>query len=177
MGGDFMVYFILGVWMFSMHVCVCCVHGWCPLRPEEGINPLELEVQIDMSHHVGAKNQTLVLWKGSQSLSVISHLSRMLLGKFQGHRSWLSLIPRRLKVHPYKLYKTMYKREKRSLCSDNKQTWYWYNTGKGPMLWKHQRIPNSFSRSIGYSVLFYSPLLACHAHATRRQNGQFNSSS
>lgn len=44
---------------------VYCRHAWYPQRPEEGVNPLELELSMVVSHHVGAWNQTRVLWKSS----------------------------------------------------------------------------------------------------------------
>lgn len=36
--------------MFVGHMCV-----WYPKRPEDGIDPLELEVCAVVSHHVGAR--------------------------------------------------------------------------------------------------------------------------
>ena len=35
------------------------VHAWClgPSEAEEGIRPLELELQMAVSHHVGAGNE------------------------------------------------------------------------------------------------------------------------
>lgn len=41
-----------------------CMHG-CPQRPEEGVDPLELELQIIMSYHVDAGNGTQILCKSS----------------------------------------------------------------------------------------------------------------
>lgn len=35
----------------------------CPQGLEEGVGSLELKLQMVISHHVGAGNQTVVLWK------------------------------------------------------------------------------------------------------------------
>lgn len=46
----------------------------CPWRPEESTRSPGLEIQI--SHHIGAGNQSLVFWQSSQCSSLMSHLSR-----------------------------------------------------------------------------------------------------
>lgn len=42
--------------------CVCRN----PKRSEEALDPLELELEMAVSHHVGAKNQALVLYVSSK---------------------------------------------------------------------------------------------------------------
>jgi hypothetical protein len=42
------------------YLCTCC--QW---RPEDGVGFLVLEIQAIVSHHIGAGNQTQVLWKSS----------------------------------------------------------------------------------------------------------------
>ena len=60
---------LLCVWVFAS-VCIYLCITWiqCPWRPERASNTLELELQMVVSHHVGARNQTQVLWKNSQCL-------------------------------------------------------------------------------------------------------------
>jgi hypothetical protein len=41
--------------------------GWYSRRPVRALDSLELQLQMVVSKHVGAGNQTWVLWKGSQS--------------------------------------------------------------------------------------------------------------
>jgi hypothetical protein len=57
-----------------MYVCVSCV--WLvPMAVRRGHrNPLELELEMIVSHHVGAGNQIQVLWKSSQCAYLLSHL-------------------------------------------------------------------------------------------------------
>lgn len=45
------------------------MHACCPWRPEEGIGPLGLELQIVKSHCVGPGNQSQVLWNSEQLCS------------------------------------------------------------------------------------------------------------
>lgn len=48
----------LRVRVFCLHVCVCTtyVHAWCPLKLEEGVGSPTLELQMVVSHQVGAWN-------------------------------------------------------------------------------------------------------------------------
>jgi hypothetical protein len=40
--------------MYGLHVCMCAL---CPpKKPEEGVVPLEAELQIVVSYYVGAEN-------------------------------------------------------------------------------------------------------------------------
>jgi hypothetical protein len=48
----FFLNFILGALVFCLHVCLC-----------EGVNPMNLELQVIMSTHVGAGNWTGILWR------------------------------------------------------------------------------------------------------------------
>jgi hypothetical protein len=52
--------------MFCLHVCLCtiCLPGAYGGR-RKITGPLDLELQEFSSHHVGARNQTHVLWKAS----------------------------------------------------------------------------------------------------------------
>lgn len=61
-------YFSLGVgaspaYMFVHHVC-----AWCLRKPEEGLHPLDQELQMVVSHHAGAENQAQVLLTAEPSL-------------------------------------------------------------------------------------------------------------
>ena len=64
---------------FCLSVCLCstCMPG---RNRREGVGSLELELQMAVSHYVGAGNQTLVLWKHSQWSKLLRrlqlHLSR-----------------------------------------------------------------------------------------------------
>ena len=51
--------YVLPACMYVDHV-----HAGCPWQ----LDALELEIQMDVSHHVGAKNGTQVLCKSSQVL-------------------------------------------------------------------------------------------------------------
>jgi hypothetical protein len=47
-----------------------------PWKPKEGIRfPLGLELEVIVSHHLGAGNETWVFWKNSQCFSLLSQLS------------------------------------------------------------------------------------------------------
>lgn len=56
------------MWMDILHTCMSMYHfyAWCQKRV---LDPLGLEVQIIMSHYVGAGNETSVLWKGTHDLN------------------------------------------------------------------------------------------------------------
>ena len=64
----------------AWHLCVMCMQ--CPQRPEEGVRSPGTGVNRVVSHHVGAGNRTLVLWKSSQcaSLQVFSSAPRVAFG-------------------------------------------------------------------------------------------------
>ena len=47
---------------------------WCLQRLEEGTSSLELELQMVVSHHVGAGDGTWVLRKGTKCCPLQSHL-------------------------------------------------------------------------------------------------------
>lgn len=63
----FKIIFIFSVWVFCFHVCLCttCMHGasWGQRTVSD---PLELELQLVVSHHVDVENWTYVFWKNSQ---------------------------------------------------------------------------------------------------------------
>lgn len=44
--------------MFVHHMC-----AYGPWKAEERVRPLKLELQVSVSHHMGAGNETRVLWK------------------------------------------------------------------------------------------------------------------
>lgn len=52
---DFMCINFLSV--LSACTFVRQMHGWCPRRPAEGVDALELELRMVVRHHVGAGNQ------------------------------------------------------------------------------------------------------------------------
>lgn len=63
--------------------CFACFHictpGVCLVPREarrEGQNPLELELQAFLGHHVCAGNQILILWKSIQCALLLSYFSR-----------------------------------------------------------------------------------------------------
>lgn len=45
------------------------VHIWCHGNQWRVLDILELVLQVAVSHHVGARSGTQVLWKSSQSLN------------------------------------------------------------------------------------------------------------
>lgn len=49
-------------------------HDWCSWGLEESIHPLELELQVEVSHHVWAGTQTWILCKSTKYSQVLSHL-------------------------------------------------------------------------------------------------------
>lgn len=49
---------ILPTYMYVYHMST-----WCQWRPEEGVGPLEMELQVAVSHHVGAGNRPQALSK------------------------------------------------------------------------------------------------------------------
>ena len=67
-------FFILCVWMFHLHGYAYTAHipgvcrGW-----KRVLDPLQLELQMVVSCHVGAENQTWVLWKSS---TITTHHTR-----------------------------------------------------------------------------------------------------
>lgn len=65
----YFMYVCVGVWLLlfdsahiSVHHCVCLVPG----VEKRASDSLGLELQMDVSHLVGAGNQTWTLWKRSQ---------------------------------------------------------------------------------------------------------------
>lgn len=54
----------LSVFPASMSVYHRC--AWCEWNPEEVLDSPELEFLLVVSCHVGARDQTLVLWKSSR---------------------------------------------------------------------------------------------------------------
>lgn len=54
----------IGVLLASTSVRYVC--AWCPQRLEEGFRSMRLELQMAVSHHVGAVNLTQVKWKSRQ---------------------------------------------------------------------------------------------------------------
>lgn len=55
---------------------VPCVLG----DQKRAADPLELDLPMAGSHHVGVGNQTWVLWRSSQCFELLSHLSRHRIG-------------------------------------------------------------------------------------------------
>ena len=51
--------------MFFLYVCFCTTSMQCLQRPEEGLDPTELDLERVISHHVGAEDQTQVLCRNS----------------------------------------------------------------------------------------------------------------
>jgi hypothetical protein len=53
------VLFVLCVWVFCLHVCLCptCMAGVCEGQ-KRALDPLKLELQMLVNHYVGAGNQT-----------------------------------------------------------------------------------------------------------------------
>lgn len=58
----FTIYF----YVYGYLLACTSMHHMCVLPSEEGLDPLELEIQTLVSHHLGAKNQSQVLWKNIQ---------------------------------------------------------------------------------------------------------------
>lgn len=56
--------------MFRLHVCLftACVTGACRIQIRAS-DPLGLELQMVVSHNIGAGYQILVLWKSSSRYS------------------------------------------------------------------------------------------------------------
>ena len=69
----------LDLFYFDVHECFVCVSMWVPCeypwRSEDGIDPLELELGMAVTLHVGAENQTQVLYKDNKGSQLRSHLS------------------------------------------------------------------------------------------------------
>jgi hypothetical protein len=58
--------FVLCVWMFWVHLCLCTIYIPCATRSQKReISSLELELQMVKNHHVGAWNVTNDIWKSS----------------------------------------------------------------------------------------------------------------
>lgn len=53
--------FTLCVWVFGVRVCLCttCMHAVL-VKGKGGLDPLELELQAGVRHHVGSGNRTSV---------------------------------------------------------------------------------------------------------------------
>ena len=77
----FFLMYYLHDWMLCLHACLCatCMPG---AHGGQEKDPLELELQMLVSHHVGARNQTWVLWKIKYS-SLLSHLSSLAVSYFK----------------------------------------------------------------------------------------------
>jgi hypothetical protein len=54
----------------------------CPQRPEEGSDPLELEIQTVVGHRIGVRIGTQVLCEGSQWSYLLSHLPSLVTSSF-----------------------------------------------------------------------------------------------
>lgn len=60
------IYFILLACVFCLHICVCAVCMPGTLRGKKrALDPLQLVLQMAVSQHMGARNQTWVLREGS----------------------------------------------------------------------------------------------------------------
>ena len=65
--------------VFYLHICLgtTCLPAF--LSGQKQVSDiLELELQVVVGHHLGAGNRALVLWKNSQLLLTLSHLSNSL---------------------------------------------------------------------------------------------------
>lgn len=51
-----------------MYVYVYPLHAWHSWKPDDGLDFLELVLQMVVICHVGAENETLVFWMSSQWL-------------------------------------------------------------------------------------------------------------
>lgn len=74
----FFFYFFGGDICILLHLCLSatCVPG--DLRGQKGVSdPLNLELEVPMSCHVGASKETHVLWERSQCSETLSHLSSL----------------------------------------------------------------------------------------------------
>jgi hypothetical protein len=58
--------------MSVLPACMSVHHAWCLQKTEEVSDALDLKLQMVMSHHVGAGNQTRVLYKSSHMQSPYS---------------------------------------------------------------------------------------------------------
>lgn len=66
----------LCVWVLCLFECApyaCSAHG----DQKRASDPPELELHMVLSHHVGAGNETLVLWKSRWCSRPLSHLSSL----------------------------------------------------------------------------------------------------
>jgi hypothetical protein len=62
--------FILCVWLFCLHVCLCTTCMPCACRGQKrASDPLEVELKTVGRHHVGAGNQT---WLSGRTLSALN---------------------------------------------------------------------------------------------------------
>lgn len=72
------IYYVFNVCGCFVCLYVCVPHmmsGACGAQKRE-YNPLELEFQVIVSHHMGAGSRTWSLWKSSLCFQSQSHLSR-----------------------------------------------------------------------------------------------------
>jgi hypothetical protein len=85
----FLCVFVFGwlvglVWLFNMYryfawVYVCAPPGFHSHRGQRMVlDPLELELEMVASHHLGLGNQTLTPWNSNQCSSPLSYLSTAL---------------------------------------------------------------------------------------------------
>lgn len=56
----------LYVYGYTTSICVIESHVYLVPAEPEGIDPLEVELQMVVSHHTGAGNQTEILYKTSK---------------------------------------------------------------------------------------------------------------
>lgn len=59
----------LCLWMFCLYTCMCTTCIQFSQKPKRESDTLELTLQMVISHHVCAKNQTRALWKNSSQYS------------------------------------------------------------------------------------------------------------
>lgn len=63
----FLKIFILRVWMFSLHKCLCAAYVPGTHRDQKRtLDDLELELLVVVNSHVDAENQIQAFWKSSQ---------------------------------------------------------------------------------------------------------------
>jgi hypothetical protein len=72
--------FILSVWIFCSNLCLITNYVPSGLKGQKrASDPLRLEFQMIVSCHMGAEDQTRVLWKSSQWSEPLIHLSSLFI--------------------------------------------------------------------------------------------------
>lgn len=73
-----------------LHTCMCTMCAWYTWSPEEAIGPMELEVQVTVSHCVGSGSQTRCSGRTTGALHFWSILPtpKLHVGKWGERRRW-----------------------------------------------------------------------------------------